>query len=248
MDNKRLHLLNTVVDPLTMEETINLITNNINSNQKTYQISLNASKVNLLFENPFLREIIEKAPLVNADGFSIILAAKFLGKFIPERVAGIDLFENLIEVAEKNRWSIFYFGATEDIVNSVYCIHKEKYQNLNIAGFRNGYFTEEEEPEIVAEINKSEAKLLFIALPSPAKELWIDKYKDSLNCQFIMGVGGSFDVISNKTKRAPVWMQKYGCEWLYRFIQEPKRMFRRYFIGNILFLQKIIIERISDGI
>ena len=127
-----------------------------------------------------------------------------------------------------------YFGAKQEVVEKVVDILL-KYPALKVAGYRNGYFAEEESENIAREINKSGADILFVGFSSPKKEKWINKYMPIMKVSFAMGVGGSFDVVAGVTKRAPKWMQKVGLEWFYRFIQEPRRMWKRYIIGNFKF-------------
>ena len=114
---------------------------------------------------------------------------------------------------------------------------------MKISGFRDGFFKEDEEPGIVELINTSKPHILFLGLPSPKKEFFVEKYKTQLKVNYILGVGGYFDILAGTIKRAPVWMQKIGLEWFYRFLQEPKRLFRRYFVGNMIFLRLVILER-----
>ena len=120
------------------------------------------------------------------------------------------------------------------------------FQQVEI-GFHDGFFKEDEETEIVELINKSKPNILFLGLPSPKKEFFVEKYKTQLNVNYVLGVGGFFDILAGAIKRAPVWMQKVGLEWFYRFLQEPKRLFRRYFVGNIVFLRLVILEKKSHS-
>lgn len=244
MDTKRIQLLGTPLDCLTMNETLDVIDHLIKKKIPIQHVVINASKINLMKENEWLKTIINDCPLINADGQSIVWAGRFLGYNIPERVAGIDLFVKLVEKAAKEGLRVYYFGGEEEIVKKVVQIHQELYPQLKIAGFRNGYFKESESSEIAQEICDSKADILFVAFSSPKKEFWIQKYKEQMNIPFSMGVGGSFDVISGKTKRAPQWMQNFGLEWFYRFIQEPRRMFKRYIIGNSQFLNLVLLEKL----
>lgn len=237
MSDKRYQILNTQVDALTMEETINEIEKIIESRIPTQHVVVNASKVNLMREDSELREIVNSCPLINADGASILWAAKKLGVPITERVTGIDLFLNLVKLSEEKGYKIYLFGAKEEVVNKVEKILKEKYPKIRIVGKRNGYFKEEDEPEMVKNMKESGADIMFVAFSSPKKEYWINKYLQELNIPFVMGVGGSFDVIAGQTKRAPKWMQDHGLEWFYRFIQEPRRLWNRYVIGNGKFIK-----------
>jgi N-acetylglucosaminyldiphosphoundecaprenol N-acetyl-beta-D-mannosaminyltransferase len=145
--------------------------------------------------------------------------------------------EKLVELAYKKKYKIFFFGAKEEIISRVVEKYKREYCEDIIAGYRNGYFKKEDEREIAKQIADSGANILFVAISSPTKENFLYQNRDLLkNVNFIMGVGGSFDVVAGYVKRAPIWMQKSGLEWLYRVYQEPRRMFKRYLIGNIKFI------------
>ena len=235
-DMKRHPILNTYVNALSMQETVDCVERIIANKTPVQHVVINAAKVNLMNQDSALREIVNACPLINADGASIVWAAKTLGVPLKERVTGIDLFLRLVELASRKNYSIYLFGAKEDVVRKVKTAFELKYPGIRIAGYRNGYFSEDEEAEIVEDIARSNADMLFVAFSSPKKEYWIHKHLECLNVPFVMGVGGSFDVVAGKTSRAPLWMQTHGMEWLYRFIQEPRRMWRRYIIGNAQFI------------
>lgn len=237
---KRVRFLNTYVDALTMEQTLVKIEDSIKNREYIQHVVINASKINLMQKNKELTEIINECPIINADGQSIVWASRFLGNPIPERVAGIDIFTELIKISAEKGYRPYFFGATEEVVTEVIRKFKEQYPKLKIAGYRNGYFKDEESKSIAEDIRKSDADILFVAFSSPKKEFWIREHMEIMKIPFAMGVGGSFDVIAGKTKRAPVWMQKLGLEWFYRFIQEPRRMFKRYIIGNLKFVKLIL--------
>ncbi|MCD2502305.1 WecB/TagA/CpsF family glycosyltransferase [Clostridium sp. NSJ-145] len=241
--SKRVKFLNTFVDALTMDETLDQIQKYIESKECVQHVVINASKVNLMQENEELTKIINECPLINADGQSIVWGSKFLGNPLPERVAGIDIFTELVKVSAEKGYRPYFFGAKQEVVEEVVKIFKEKYPTLNVAGYRNGYFKEEESKNIAEEIRNSDADILFVAFSSPMKEFWIREHMDIMRVPFAMGVGGSFDVIAGKTTRAPKWMQRCGLEWFHRFIQEPKRMFKRYIIGNLKFLKLVLNSR-----
>lgn len=229
-----------------MKESISLICEAIKNNKQIHHIVINAGKVVAMQTDEELLKSVNSADMINADGQAIVWASKLLGKNIPERVAGIDLMENLIKSAFKNDFKIYFFGAKEEIISKVIQKYKSLYGSEIIAGYRNGYFSDEDEEKIANDINKSGANILFVAISSPKKENFLYKYKDKLaNVNFIMGVGGSFDVVSGKVKRAPVWMQKIGLEWFYRFLQEPKRMWKRYLVGNIKFIFLVIKTKLN---
>lgn len=234
--DKRIRIFNTYVDNLSMKETVAKVSNIIEEKTVTQHVVLNASKINLMEKDSQLLDIVNSCSIINADGASILWAAKQFGFSLKERVTGIDLFMNLLSLADQKKYSIYLFGAKEEVVHSVASIIQKDFPNVIISGYRNGYFTDNDNDLIVRQIAESKADMLFVAFSSPMKEYWINDHIDNLNVPFVMGVGGSFDVIAGVTKRAPLWMQNHGLEWFYRFIQEPKRMFNRYIIGNIKFV------------
>ena len=246
--DRRIKFLNTYVDSLTMGETLEKIQQYIDSKECVQHVVINAGKINLMQENEELTKIINECPLINADGQSIVWGAKYLGKHLPERVAGIDIFTELIKISAENGYRPYFFGAKQEVVEEVVRRFKEKYPTLNIAGYRNGYFDKDESKVIAEEIRDSKADILFVAFSSPKKEFWIKENMDIMKVPFTMGVGGSFDVIAGKTTRAPEWMQRCGLEWFHRFIQEPRRMFKRYIGGNWKFIRLIINEKIYTKI
>ncbi len=236
MPDNRYPILNTYVNAISMDETIAEVEKIIKAGKPTQHVVINALKVNLMNENEDLRKIVNSCPIINADGASIVWAAKKLGVPLTERVAGIDLFLNLVQVAANKGYKIYLFGAKEEVVQKVKSIFEEKYPTLQIVGIRNGYFTEADEPKIVKNMAESGADMMFVAFSSPKKEFWVNKYLNDLHIPFVMGVGGSFDVVAGVTNRAPKWMQDHGLEWFYRFIQEPRRLWNRYIVGNSKFV------------
>ena len=233
----RYPILNTYVNALSMDESISEIEKIIAAGDPTQHVVINALKVNLMRDDPSLQKIVNACPLLNADGASIIWAAKKLGVPLKERVAGIDLFENLVKVAANKGYKIYLFGAKEEVVTKVKAIFQKQYPTLQIVGYRSGYFTEADEPGIVADMASSGADMMFVAFSSPKKEYWVNKYLKQIGIPFVMGVGGSFDVVAGVLDRAPKWMQDRGMEWFYRFIQEAKRLWNRYMVGNWKFVQ-----------
>lgn len=236
MAPNRYQILNTYVNALSLDETVAEVENIVEARVPTQHVVINASKVNLMESDPDLTEIVNACPLINADGASIVWAAKKLGVPLKERVTGIDLFLRLVELAPEKGWRIYLFGAREEVVQKVRNTFEAELPGIQIVGCRNGYFTEADEPQIVADMAASGADMMFVAFSSPKKECWIHKYLDQAGIPFVMGVGGSFDVVAGVTDRAPRWMQDHGLEWLYRFAQEPGRLWRRYVVGNAKFV------------
>ena len=237
----KVDFLNIPLDDYSMEETIEVIDKAIQENRKISHVVINAGKVVAMQKNRELYESVVSCDIINADGQSIVWAARFLGKDIKERVAGADLMPKLVELAHKRGYRCFFFGAKEHVVKKVVDHFSKKYGKSVIAGYRNGYFSPEEEAEIAKQIADSKAHMLFVAISSPIKENFLYKYREILSdINFTMGVGGTFDVIAGETKRAPVWMQNMGMEWFFRFMQEPRRMWKRYLIGNTKFILLVL--------
>ena len=242
-NQKKVYIFNCPIDALTMKETVQIIDNAIKEGKHVHHAVVNAAKIVKMQEDKELYNSIVNADIINADGMPIVWASRLLGKPLPERVAGIDLMQELIKLAYNRKYKIFFFGAREEVVKKVVEKYSKEYSPEIIAGYRNGYYSEEEEPLIAKQIAESGANILFVGISSPKKEKFLYKYKHILkNVNFIMGVGGSFDVIAGKIKRAPKWMQKCGLEWVYRLLQEPRRMWRRYLIGNTKFVILVIKE------
>ena len=205
---KPVYLLGTPVHNLTMQETLALIEDTIDRKEHIHHTVVNAGKIVAMHENPELRESVINADLINADGQAVVWASRILGKPLKERVAGIDLMENLVALAHRNGYKVFFFGAKEEIVKKVVEQYRQKYNASLIAGYRNGYFSKEEEAGIARQIADSGAQILFVAITSPKKENFLYQNRAVLQpVNFIMGVGGSFDVVAGFVKRAPHWMQ-----------------------------------------
>ncbi|NNC95037.1 MAG: WecB/TagA/CpsF family glycosyltransferase [Chitinophagales bacterium] len=227
-----------------MESTMERISNAIEDKKQIHHTVVNAHKLVSMKTNPVLRESVVHCDIINADGMSVVWASKFLNRPLPERVAGIDLMQNLVDLAHRKNYKIYFFGAKEEIVKDVVSIYSAKYTEKVVAGYRNGYFNKGEEEEIARQIAGSGANILFVAISSPTKEIFLNKYKHILkDVNFIMGVGGSFDVVAGKVKRAPEWLQKAGLEWFYRFLQEPGRMWKRNFDSNSKFIWMVFKEK-----
>ncbi len=236
----RTKFLNYNIDNLTFDETIDKIIELINSGKTSQHVVLNAAKITLMEKDKKLAKIVNSSDLISADGISIVWASKLLGNKIKERVAGIDLFGRLLEIACQKRYRIYLLGADESTIKESVKKIKEEYNGLIITGSRNGFFEEEDEIDIVNEINQSNNHILFVGISTPKKEYFLNKYINKLNVPFCMGVGGSFDITAGKYKRAPEWMQRNGLEWTYRLFQEPRRMWKRYSIDNYKFIYIVL--------
>lgn len=239
----RISIGGVLIDPLDMRETITLVEKYIDLKEPLHLMGVNADKINSAQKNDYLKEIINSCGVINADGASAVMASSFLKKPLPERVAGIDLMQELLKESQKNGYSIYLLGAKQEVVEETANVISRRYPNLKIAGYRNGYFNESDWDNIAKELEKASPNIVFVGITSPIKEYLIE-YLQSKGLPFVfMGVGGSFDVISGKIPRAPKWIQNLNLEWLFRVAHEPRRLFKRYFIGNSQFVKLVFQEK-----
>ena len=241
--SNRIHILNTTIDNYSMSETLEIIDLSISKNRSIHHVVVNAGKIVAMQKDAQLMQSVNEADLINADGQAVVWASKVLGKPLKERVAGIDLMSNLVEMAHNKGYKIFFLGAKQEVLKKVVQNYSQQYSNNIIAGYRNGYFSKEDEKDIAQQIAASGAQILFVGISSPTKENFLYNHKQILaKVNFVMGVGGSFDVVAVLVNRAPKWMQNTGLEWLYRLIQEPQKMWKRYLVGNTKFVLLVIKE------
>ncbi len=232
-EQRRAEFLGCPVDCMTSAELLQELTADIRSKAPTRVIQfMNANKVAMVRSDPSMGELLRRADYVLADGQPMLPLAAMLGLRIPERIDGIGLMRKLLVLADREKFSVYFLGAKQEIVET--CVKRvaEEFPGVRMAGFRNGYFTQEEIPEIAAAVREVAPDFLFLGMGSPVKERLADEWRDEFGAQVIQGVGGSFDVMAGLVKRAPVWMQRMCIEWLYRVIQEPRRMFWRYAVTN----------------
>jgi len=233
------------MDVATMSETVSFIENRIQKGHFLQHVVVNVAKIVNMQKVKVLADSVNACELINIDGMGVVIGARFLGHDVPERVAGVDLFHELLKMSARCDFPVFLLGATEDVVSKTAAKVKEKNPNLTISGFNDGYFWEDEQA-VVDKIKASGAKLLFVAITSPKKENFINKWQDKLGVDFVMGVGGTFDVVAGKVNRAPKWMQEYGLEWFYRVLQEPGRMWKRYLVTNSKFAWLLLKEKLFN--
>lgn len=246
----RIPFMNTYLDVVNIGEVVDSVFSAIESGMKLHLVFINALKISEIRRNLQLGQSINNAELILADGMPIVWAAKyFFGYPRVSRVNGTDLFERLLVEAASRGKRVFLMGSTEEILARLKIKLRADYPTLIIAGARNGYFTDHENESIIREINESNSDILFVGISSPRKELWVSKHKYEISTPVIQGVGGSFDVVAGVVPRAPRWLQAVGLEWLFRVIQEPRRMFLRYLNSNSVFLymviKYVILEKIA---
>lgn len=232
----RIQVMGAPVDPWTMDQTVEATDAFIQRHLFAHLIGVNADKLFQMRDDPRMADIVSRCEIINADGASMVMAAHKLGKPVPERVAGIDLMGRLCTLAAKKKYCVYLLGARQKVVEQTVSVLKNTYPGLQIAGFHNGYFQNNEFDNIIQTVEKTHPDIVFVGITSPKKEQLIERFRQFGAKGAFVGVGGSFDVISGNIPRAPQWMQHINLEWLFRMIQEPKRLVRRYVVGNTRFL------------
>ena len=241
---KRGSIFNLYYDDFTMKDTLYEIKKIVerDSGVAKYRADINVGTIVSAQKNLLIKKYINDADLINIDGAGAILAVRLLNNKSVPRVTGVDLFYALMDMGSKECYRIFLFGATEDVLSVCSDTIENKYPGIKLVGSQNGYYSQGQEESIVEQINASRADFLFIGNKSPEKEEFVLIWKEHLNSRVIIPVGGAFDVFSGKVKRAPRLWQKLYLEWLFRVIQEPRRMFKRYMVSNSKFLWMLIKE------
>ena len=239
----KINILGFSVSNCGYNELLHYVNAAIKSRKITHIITANAAILVSAVYDHELREILKEADITTADGMSIVWAIRLLGHVCKERVTGIDSIFKIARNAEALNHRIFLLGASQAVIEKVTKILKERFPELQIAGYHNGYFDNDD--NTINLIKKTKPDIIFIGMGAPRQEKWIYKNKNILDIPILMGVGGSFDVIAGNVSRAPSWIQKIGMEWCYRLIQEPRRLWKRYLFTNavfvLLFIQQYII-------
>lgn len=226
-----------------MEETLDYLQQHIDGKERKPHQVITANPIMMMagLENAAFMNVLRSAELVVPDGIGIVAAARIVRDNIPQRVAGIDLMQELLRIGSRKRYRVYFLGSTDEVVKAVIQQVQRRYPGVQIAGSHHGFFGEEEDKQRVQEIRGSKPDILFVARGLDTQEPWIGRYKEALNVPVMMGVGGSFDVLAGKVKRAPVLFQKTGMEWFYRLMKEPSRYKRMLVLPK--FVWKVFRER-----
>ena len=235
------NILGCSIDKVTMDQAIEIVESYINTGKHHHIITLNAEILYNAQSDEKLKAIIQQADLVTADGAGIVWASNHLGDPVPQRVTGIDLMEALVKVAAEKGWKLYFFGAAPGVAELAAENLQKKHKNLKIVGTKDGYRSSKQMPELLADIKEKKPDILFVALGAPRQEFWIKEHKELLQVPVAIGVGGSFDVLAGKVKRAPKIFQQLHAEWLYRLLKEPWRYKRMMALPK--FILKIMQEK-----
>ena len=214
------------IDNVNMDEAAALMEGFLETDSCSKVFTPNSEMLLTAVRDREFERVLNSGQLVVPDGIGVVIASRFYGTPVKERVAGFDLMMRLMDMADSRGGSVYLLGGREGVAEEAAIKLTESYGNLRIAGTRNGYFEEDSENNIVNEINNSKADILLAALGAPKQEKFIYKHSDKLQVKIAMGVGGSLDVLAGKVKRAPEFYQKAGLEWFYRLVKEPRRIIR----------------------
>ena len=220
----------------SMKDIIDRVDDNLqNDREKILITSVNAAMSVISKDDKLITDVINASDIVNIDGMSVFYSLRLLGIITPERVAGPDIFYNLIKLSAQKGYKPYFLGTKPEVLERMINRFKSEFAGLEIAGYHHGYYNDDEADTINQMIEESGADMVFLGMTSPKRELFTDKYFTASSRPVWKGVGGSFDVYANVTKRAPEWLQKIGMEWFYRFYQEPGRMWKRVLVTNTVF-------------
>jgi exopolysaccharide biosynthesis WecB/TagA/CpsF family protein len=231
----------------TMTGVLDKVQDNLNAGRQISVGFVNADCMNKSFSNERYHRTLVEFDCIYPDGIGVRIAAQMFGNGVLDNINGTDLFPLLCERLAGTSNGIFLLGARDGIAKAAAKNMADRYPGLTVSGCHHGYFTAEEEESVIEKINSSGASVLMVALGAPQQELWIARNRDRLNARILMGVGGLFDFYSGRIERAPVWLRETGLEWVWRLLQEPGRMWRRYVIGNPLFLCRAWLQKRRNG-
>ncbi|MFZ5354457.1 MAG: WecB/TagA/CpsF family glycosyltransferase [Bacillota bacterium] len=238
---QKVEIVGVNINNVTLEECNGILEGFLESDRLNMIFTPNSELLYNAVKDRAFEELLNAAQLVIPDGIGVVIASRFYKTPLKERVTGIDLMGKLAELAAKKGKNLYLLGASQEVIETAAERFKEKYEGINITGYRNGYFRKEDEDSIVDDINSASADILLVGLGSPKQEDFIYRNRDRLKAKVAIGIGGSFDIVAGKITRAPEFMQKAGLEWLHRLIKQPSR------IGRMLKLPKFILLAFYDS-
>ncbi len=235
-------ILDVPVHPLTMQESVAMLEASMQEAKQAFVVTANAEIIMMCQQDAAYKKIVgEEAELVLPDGAGAVWAGRHLGYHVPERVAGFDLFNELLKKSAQKGYKAYFFGGAPGVAETAKAKVEQLYPGVQVVGCRNGYFKEEENQAIIDEINASGAEMLFAALGAPKQEKWLVAHRKALKPFVLMGIGGSFDVFAGKMERAPKWMQDASLEWLFRLYKQPSRFVRMLALPK--FVLKVVFSK-----
>lgn len=244
---RKVNLLGVGIDNISVEEVITFIENCIDSNSKAIVSNVNVHALNIAYERPWFRKFLNESNLVFCDGFGVHIGAKISGQQLNYRFTPPDWIDSLCEIAAEKQYVMFFLGSKPGVAELAAHKLMDRHPGLVIVSY-HGFFDQagDENHEVIAKINDLKAKIVFVGMGMPLQEKWIKENFDSLSSvNVFLPVGAMFDYVANIVPRGPKWMTDHGLEWLARMLIEPKRLWKRYLIGNPKFLFHVILQRLG---
>ncbi|SDL68004.1 N-acetylglucosaminyldiphosphoundecaprenol N-acetyl-beta-D-mannosaminyltransferase [Dendrosporobacter quercicolus] len=241
MVKRRIPVLDIMIDAVTMAEAVKIVENFIAEQRTRFVATANAEMVMMAQTDPVLAGILNRADLVIPDGAGVVWAARYHQYAMPERVAGYDLVQQLLAKSARSGYRVYFFGGAPGVAEQARTWAEARYPGVNVVGVRDGYFTAQDEPEIINTIKLCKPDILLAGLGVPKQEKWLTKHLNELNVPVAIGVGGTFDVMAGVVIRAPLWMQKANLEWLYRLLSQPQRALRMLALPR--FMLKVAVAK-----
>jgi len=247
----KVNICNINIDNLSMEETLEMIDSVIESRETRYIVTPNVDHIMTLQKDKEFRRIYEEAFLVLPDGMPLVWASKILGCPLKDKISGSDLFPLLCERAQKKNYKLFFLGGKPGVAARSAEILGKRYKGIQIAGVHSppyGFENDQAENEsIISRIKRAKPDILFVGLGAPKQEKWIYRHYKELDIPVNIGIGITFEFIAGTIKRAPLWMQKSGLEWLWRLTSEPGRLWKRYLIDDMRFFGLLLKQKIGQN-
>lgn len=235
-------ILGIPVARLTMDQVLAWVEKRITEGTSSHLVTANAEIIYRAYRDPSLADLLRQADLITADGSGVVWAAGQLKQPVPQRVTGIDLVQHLFTLAERQGWDIYFLGAKPETVQKAVLNTLSQHSSLKICGYQHGYFSKQENEQVMSNIDKVKPHILLVALGAPKQEYFIRELLTRMEIPLAIGVGGSFDVLAGTVQRAPRWIQEHGLEWLYRLFKEPRRL------GRMMALPKFALAVIRQKI
>jgi N-acetylglucosaminyldiphosphoundecaprenol N-acetyl-beta-D-mannosaminyltransferase len=244
----RIKLFDIEIDNVTLEQAVEVIVDRLDGETATQVSFVNADCVNIACRNREYLQALQQSDLVFADGIGVRVAGEVLGQPVRDNVNGTDLFPLLAAALQGTGKRIYLLGGRPGVAEDVARWLAKNYPGVEVAGWRNGYFSAAEEAQVIGDIRSSAADLVLVAFGAPRQDVWIRRNLSKLDAKVVIGVGGLLDFFSGRVPRAPRWVRRLGMEWCYRLYQEPQRLWRRYLVGNVVFLARLAQVRLAAGL
>ena len=234
--------LDTYVSDYSLSEVLNRLEKQLNDRIATRIVALNANKIYLMRNKNDLQKIINSSHLIIPE-YAVIWGARRLGMQLKEHIGGIMLMKQLLKYGVKHKWRFYFLGSKQEVLNTLIEQLVQKYPDIQISGWNDGYFKDSN--RVIERIQNSKSDVLFCAMGSPRQEYFLYQHEKELNTPIMIGVGGSFEVLAGYKKETPDWM-RHGFEWIYRLIQDPRNLILRYLKTNPYFVYRVVKARLSD--